>query len=149
MKRSKLPLDAYAFYLGLGADRSYSAVAKRYGVTKRTVTRHALKERWQENVVEHERKLRQRSQEKAIESLEAMNERHLKLLRVIQAKALETLKVYTLTDAMDAVRALDLTIKHERVIRGEPSERTAVDVEALIKMEYQRWLVRTDDTLRN
>ncbi|MBK9387283.1 MAG: hypothetical protein IPN34_20905 [Planctomycetes bacterium] len=149
MKRSKLPPESYAYYLSLGADRSYGAVAKHFGVTKRTVTRHALKEQWQQQVLEHERKLRERSQEKAIESLEAMNERHLKLLRVIQAKALETLKSYPLTDAMDAVRALDLTIKHERVIRGEPSDRTAVDVEALIKNEYQRWLVRTDDTPRN
>ena len=69
-----------------------------------------------------------------------MTQRHLRSLKVIQAKALEALKMMALGSAMDAVRALDLSIKQERTIRGEPSDRTAINVEQLIREEYDRWL---------
>jgi hypothetical protein len=69
-----------------------------------------------------------------------MNVRHLKSLRVIQAKALETLRTLPLSSAMDAVRALDIGLKGERVVRGEPSDRSAVSVEDTIKREYSRWM---------
>jgi hypothetical protein len=63
---------------------------------------------------------------------------------VIQGKALEALKEFSLESAMEAVRALDLSIKHERIIKGEPSERTAVSVESIIRKEYERWMVVVD-----
>ncbi len=43
--------------------------------------------------------------------------------------------------AMDAVRALGISIREERVIVGEPSDRTAVSVEETIRREYDRWMV--------
>ena len=98
-------------------------------------------------MAELERQAREKTEEKYVESLEAMNERHLKTLRVIQGKALEALKRFSLSSAMEAVRALDLSIKQERVIKGEPSERTAVNIESVIRKEYERWMVleKTND----
>jgi len=49
------------------------------------------------------------------------------------------LKSMPLSAAMDAVKALDLAIKQERLVRGEPTDRTA-SVEEVIKREYDRWL---------
>jgi hypothetical protein len=46
----------------------------------------------------------------------------------------------TLESAMDAVRALDIGVRQERLIRGEPSERAAVQVEEVIRREYSRWM---------
>ena len=43
----KLPDDCFAYYVSLGAERSYHAVARHYGVTKRTVARRAAEEDWQ------------------------------------------------------------------------------------------------------
>ncbi len=136
----KLPPSAFEFYLGLGPGRSYQAVADNYGVTKRAITKHAAKERWQERLAELEAKARQTSDQKTLETMESMNVRHLKSIRVIQGKALETLKSMALNTAMEAVRALDLAIRQERTIRGEPSERTAVSVEEVIRKEYERWM---------
>lgn len=48
MSRNRLPPEAFEFYVGLGAQRSYQAVAKHYGVSKRSVSKLATKERWQE-----------------------------------------------------------------------------------------------------
>lgn len=136
----KLPHDAFAYYVGLGPDRSYQAVANHFSVDKKTVTRRAAVEDWQGRLAKVEAEARSRTEEHLIENLESVNRRHLQTLRVIQGKALDALKRLPLSSAMDAVRSLDLAIKQERVIRGEPSERTAVSIEDTIKREYRRWM---------
>ncbi len=142
---SKIPPDAFEYYLGLGPGRSYGAVAEKYGVTKRGVVKHAQKENWQERIHEIERKARRASDQKAVESLDQMNDRHLKSLRVVQGKALEALRSMALNSGMEAVRALDLAIRQERVVRGEPGDRTATTVEERIRSEYENWLLPQED----
>jgi hypothetical protein len=141
----KLPPDAFDYYASLGHRRSYEAVAKRYSVTKRAVTRRATAESWQQRLAQLEAHARQRSEEKLAETLEAVNSRHLQTLRVIQAKALQALKELPLDSASDAVRALATAIKQERIILGEPTERTAVAIEEVIKREYERWMVADEE----
>ena len=115
-------------------------VAQEYGVSKRAVTKAAVREKWQERLADLEARARESSDKRAVETLEAMNDRHLKSLKVVQRKALEALKAMSLKTAIEAVRALDLAIKHERTIRGEPSDRTAISIEEVIRSEYDRWL---------
>jgi hypothetical protein len=141
----KLPAESFDYYLSLGVSRSYQAVAEHFGVSKRAVTRRAAVERWNARVLELEAKARQAAADKALESLEAVNLRHLKALRVIQGKALETLRAMPLNTAMEAVRALDASIRQERLILGEPSERTAVSIEDTIRREYERWMVPEEE----
>ncbi len=142
---AKIPGDAFAHYVSLGPGRSYAAVAEKYHVTKRAVTKLAARENWQQRIHEIERKARRASEEKAVENLAQMNDRHLKSLRVIQGKALEALKAMPLNNAMEAVRALDLAIRQERVVRGEPGDRTATTVEEKIRDEYENWLIPQND----
>jgi len=142
---AKIPHDAFMFYFGLGPDRSYQAVADRFGVTKRTVCSVAKKEGWQGKVTELEQKAREATEQEAVESLKAMNTRHLKSIRVIQGKALEALRSKSLTTAWEAARALSLSIKEERLIQGEPTDRSAIKVEDVIRKEYDRWLSSTSD----
>ena len=136
----RLHPDSFEFYIGLGPDRSYQAVADHYGVTKRAVTKRAAKERWQQRLAELEAKARRGAERKVLETLEEMNTRHIKSLRVIQGKALEALRSMPLATAMEAVRALEMAIRQERVIRGQPSDRTAVSVEEVVRREYERWM---------
>ncbi len=142
---AKIPPDAFEYYLGLGPGRSYGSVAEEYSVTKRAVTKLAARGKWQERILEIERKARRASDDKAAETLEQMNDRHLKSLRVIQGKALEALKAMPLNTAMEGARCLDLGIKQERVIRGEPSDRSALTVEEKIRSEYENWLTPQPD----
>jgi len=51
-----------------------------------------------------------------------------------------------LTTALEAVRALDLSIKQERLIRGEPTDRTSVSTEEIVRKEFDSWMVRSDKT---
>ena len=141
----RIPPDAFDYYLSLGLDRSYQAVADRYDVSKRSVTKHATKEGWQDRIARVESKAREVSEQKSVETPEGMNARHLKCLRAIQGKALEALKSVSLKSGMDAVRALDIAIKQERTIRGEPTDRTVISIEETIKSEYERWMTSGKD----
>ena len=137
---AKLPPSAIEYYLGLGAERSYEAVGRHFGVSKRTVVSRAMRDGWQRKVAEIESKAKAAGEKRALETLEEMNDRHLKSLRVIQGRALEALRAMPLDSAMDAVRALDIGIRQERIVRGEPSDRTEVSLEDVIKKEYARWM---------
>ncbi len=136
----KIPHDAFEYYFSLGADRSYQAVAIRYKVTKRAITKVATKENWQRRVLMRDQKVQTAVEHKAVETLEQMNSRHLRSLKAIQGKALTALSQMPLSTAMDAVRALEISIKQERLIRGEPTDRTKISVEEVIRNEYDRWL---------
>lgn len=137
---NRIPSDAFEFYVGQGPDRSYQKVADHFGVSKRAVTKLGGRDRWQDKISELERKSRVSAEKKVLESLEAMNLRHLRSLKVVQGKALEAMRSMPLGTAMEAVRALDMAIRQERLVRGQPSDRTAVSVEEVVKREYERWM---------
>jgi len=136
----KIPPDAFDHYVSLGPGRSYAAVAAKCGVTKRAITRLATKDGWQERLASLERQAREQSDSRIVETLEAMNARHLKILRFIQARALEALRKMPITDAVAAARALDMSIRQERTVQGEPADRSAIDVHQVIRSEYERWM---------
>lgn len=136
----KIPPDAFAYYHALGSGRSYQGVAEHFGVSKRSVVDRAVKENWQARLAEVEAKARAAADDRIVETLDALNGRHLRMLRMIQGKAIEALKSMPLATAMDAVRALDMSIKQERTILGEPADRTAVRVEDVVRKEHDRWL---------
>jgi hypothetical protein len=114
----KIPEDAFDLYVRLGPARSYRAVAEHYGVTKRAVTSRATRDGWQARLREIECRARSRADEELEEVLAEMYARHLRILHVIQGKALESLRALPLTSAWDAVKALDLVIERETKIRG-------------------------------
>lgn len=143
----KIPDNAFEVYAAMGERRSYQAVADRYGVSKRSVVKRAIAESWQERLVRVESTAREKVDAKTAETLEVMNERHLKILQAIQARALEALRSIPLRTAFDAIRALELSIRQERLIRGEPSERSVLSVEEVIRKEFRLWMRPVDEEL--
>jgi len=141
----RIPVDAFDYYYSLGPTRSYQAVAEKYGVSKRAVTKRASQERWQQRIVDLEQRARQRSDERVIETIEGMQSRHLKTLNAVFGRAIEALRNMPLESAMDAVRTIEMVIRQERLIRGDPNAPSSIDIEKLIKSEYQRLLVDEDD----
>jgi hypothetical protein len=140
MARRKLPPDALSYYVSLGPARSYAQVGEHFGVTKRAVVKLATRERWQAQVEEIERQAREKAKLKATESQEEMNERHLKIARATQSKALEALMRYPLETALQAVRALESSVRQERTIRCEPTGESGSSIENIIRREYERWM---------
>jgi hypothetical protein len=139
----KLPSDAFEYYLSLGLKRSYAMVAVHFGVSKVAVTNLATKEGWQARIRAHESQARATTDKKHVESLEEVRDRHLRAARLMQVKALEALRTMRLDDAMSAVKALELGVRTERLLLGEPTERTE-SVAALIRGEYERWMTEVD-----
>src|SRR4030095_7977527 len=135
----KIPENAFELYAAMGERRSYQAIADRFAVSKRSVVKRAIAEHWQDRLVRVEATAHQKVDAKAAETLEVMNSRHLRIVQAIQAQALDALGSAPLRTACDAVRALELSIRQERLIRGEPSDRTVLSIEEVIRKEYQLW----------
>ena len=140
MARRKLPADAFDYYVELGVDRSYRAVADHYGVSKVAVVNRAKKELWQDQLRDLERQARQRTEKKAVDQMEAVHERQLKAARYLQSRAIEAMRGQPPEKAIRAAGALSIGWKHELLLLGEPTERQS-NVEEIIKREYERWMV--------
>ena len=140
----RIPSDAYEDYLDMGTERSYQALADRYGVSKTAIVKRAKKERWQERIAEIERQARERAEEKAVDELEAVHKRQLQGTRFLQACGLRVLKELPPERAIRAASALNIAWKHELLLLGEPTERQA-NVEELIKRETRELLKLVDD----
>ena len=142
---SKLPHDAFDLYFKLGANRSYQQLAAHFGVSKKTVVAVAKADDWQGRISRMEKEIARRADEQTVEDLLAMRTRHLKMIQLLQSKALEALKNLPIGTAHQAVLALLKSIEQERLVRGEPTERTAISMEETIRHEYERWLRRSED----
>jgi hypothetical protein len=140
----KLPPDAFEYYFALGPERSYERVAKHFGVSKRAVTKRAKRDDWQGRANAIERKARDRSDRKAVETRAEMDDRHVQLLRAVMVKGLQALKNHSLDSAMEAVRALEASIRLERLIRGQPTGREELNIAEVIRRQAQEWMVDED-----
>jgi hypothetical protein len=117
-----LPDDAFGRYVAMGVGRTYEGLARLLGVSKRTVVRRAIAERWQERLAQVEEEAQRKTIERAAEDLAGIDERHLRTTRAIQARALDALKNMPINSGMSAVRALDVSVKLERAILGRGKE---------------------------
>jgi hypothetical protein len=140
MPQRRVPHDAFDFYFALGPSRSYEQVASRFGFSKRAIVKVAARERWQARIEQVEAEARVKADRKKSETLEVEKEHHLQALRLVLGKGIEALRAMAITEPMDAVRAIGLAVREIRVELGEPSDRTAVSIEDVIKREYERWM---------
>jgi hypothetical protein len=132
--------DAFAYYVSLGADRSYEQVAKFCGVGKRSVVRHAAKDRWTERLRKIEEDAKVRADARLATELEEMQVRHAKLLRGLAARAAKAIAEFPLRTAMEGAKAVEIVVKLERLIAGQASEKTHVSVESATRAEFERYL---------
>ncbi len=146
MPQRRVPHDAFDFYFGLGPERSYEQVASRYGFTKRAIVKVASRERWQARISKVEAEAKAKADEKKALTLQVQKEQHLQALRLVLGKGIEALRAMAITHPMDAVRAIGLAVREIRVELGDPSDRTAVSIEDVIKREYERWMLPAESS---
>jgi hypothetical protein len=133
----KLGSDAFGFYVALGDERSYSGVASHFGVSKRAVVKAAAREDWQGRLEAIEQGARERADQKMSETLEEIRLRHQKLLRAMSTRAATALREFPLCSGMEAMKAAEMVIKLERLVFGEPSERSVLSVEQVTRREIE------------
>lgn len=145
----KLPADAFEAYLAMGEQRSYSALATKHGVSKRCVTKRAAQEGWTERLARIEADARAITDQRASQTLAEMNDRHLAMVKAMGLRAMTAIKNFPIEDGMDAIRAADIAIKLERLLAGEVSKRTELNIEAITRHEMRTLLkVVSDDEPR-
>lgn len=142
---AKLTADSFALYVALGPERSYDAVAKHQGVTKRTVVRVAEREQWQARLEAIERKAREATDAKLSDELHEMSLRHRKLLLAMASRAATAIQTYPLKSGMEGIKAAELVVKLERLIAGEPTEARTISVEQVTRDEIGRFLIDEGD----
>lgn len=136
----KIPEDAFEQYVAMGGERSYQALADVCGVTKRAITKLAAKDGWSTRLMKIERAVREKGDRKMVESIEEIRSRHLKTLKAMNARAISALQQFPLNSGMEAMRAAEMVIKLERLIVGEPSQRTELTVEEVTRREMHALL---------
>ncbi len=142
---SHIPEDAFERYVAMGPERSYRVLGQTLGVSKRAISRCASREDWPGRLAKIDQESRERSDQRLAETLDEMRTRHLRSLRAIHGRALEALKSFPLNSAAEAVSALEKAIRLERVIVGEPSERSQISLEEVTRREIESLLVAEDD----
>lgn len=136
--------DAFAYYIALGPERSYAAVAKKYGASKQAVQKAADAEQWTARLESIETAVQEETAELLKETLVEMRARHLKTLRAVHSRAVEALRDKRFDSAIEGVRALDVAIKLERLIAGEASTRADLLVRELRRREMDDLLMDED-----
>jgi len=137
----KLPPESFAYYVALGPARSFQAVADHFEVNRRTVVRSAEREDWNTRVAAIEGEARRTADAKLASEMADMHLRHRKILTAVAARAARALQEYPLTTGMEGIKAAEIAIKLERLLAGEPTDRTAMDVEAITKRELRELLI--------
>jgi len=141
---NRIPSDAFERYCAMDR-RSYRVLAEQLGVSTRAITKCAARENWTERLSAIEQEARERSDEKLTESMEEMRTRHLRTLRAVHGRAVAALRSYPLTSASEAVRAIDVAVRLERLVAGDPAERTELTVRETTRGEIERLLARDDE----
>ena len=137
---NRIPPEAFTYYVSLGLERTYDLVAEKYGVSNRAVTKAAARENWTPRLAQIEAEAQATMDKKMTDEIAEMGMRHRKMLRAIAGRAAKALSDYPLMSGMEGVRAAETAIKLERLLAGEPSERTAMTVASTTRDEMQRFL---------
>lgn len=138
MSRARRPEDAFEIYIGLGAERSYQAVADRLGVSKRTISARAKAEHWQERWEAILREARGGKERTPIDA-EAPGARHATHLNALQEAVRDVvtpvrLKAILATLVKSAIQKEDVGAAKflvERVmgkVRNETLPATVIDI---------------------
>ena len=140
MRKRKLTEDAFGYFVSLGAARRYQDVVDHFKVSKRTVVAAAKRENWVERLAKIDRDAQVNADLKLQETVEAMKVRHSKMLRAMATRAAKGLQEFPLTTGMEAIKASEMVIKLERLLVGEPGDRTEIDIKEVTKREIQTLL---------
>ena len=131
MRETSRHRRAYETYLRLGAGRSIERLhavlnAEGKAPALRTLYEWSRQVHWQDRIVAFEQRARQAQEEAELTAIREMHERQAKEALLLQQKGTEWLVVQegkaVTTEA--AIRAITEGARLERLVRGEPIERT-------------------------
>jgi len=139
----KIPENAFETYVAMGPERSYQALADKLKVDKRSVVRHAAKEKWTERMAKIQEATRAATDRKLVADLRAVRERQLMEARALRGSALKAMKDLPPEKALKvAASALSIAWRQELLVLGEPTDRQASTIEEITRRELDTLLLR-------
>ena len=90
--------EAFSIYLGMGAERSLSAVAKQLSKSLPLIKRWSREKEWQERIRAYDNDVEKQARRKAVASRKDMVDRHIGIAMQLQKKALQALKDLSVED---------------------------------------------------
>jgi len=136
---------AFTIYRDLGYKRSLTKVAGKYSTKRKLqalINRWSSQHHWVQRVQaydEHVDRLVLKDHEQEVKE---MKERHITLSLALEVKAAEKLNALSGQDmtVQDAIKAISLGVKLERLTRGQPTEEIKSEVVATIhRREVMPW----------
>ena len=122
MKETLRHHEAFEYYYGMGAERSYDAVATKFGISKSTIFNWAKAHDWQERIeqrdIENARKLAKKTDDSIVNS----KARYRKLIKVLIAKAVGKINRDEL--AAMSIKDIKMLINTDMLLMGEATERS-------------------------
>ena len=116
-----IKLQAKALWItGVGTDQQ---IAKRLGIQRsETIGEWRRNEGWDKERQYVQKVTDERVTQAIAETISEMNTRHLKEYQLLQSKGVTALKDIAPKTAHEALTMVDVGIKGERLVRGEPTE---------------------------
>lgn len=90
--------EAFSTYLGMGAERSLSAVAKQLSKSLPLIKRWSREKEWQERIRAYDNDIEKQARKKVIADRKTMTKRHIGIAMQLQKKALEALENLSVED---------------------------------------------------
>ncbi|MFH2053560.1 MAG: hypothetical protein ABIK96_13935 [bacterium] len=129
---------------GTGTDQQ---IAERLGIQRpETVAEWRRAENWEEERQVIQRLMEEKIARAVTETLTEANARHLKEYQLVQTKGVQALKTMDPKSAGEAMAMIDIGIKGERLVRGEPTE--VREVRALMQANVQVLELVVADVIR-
>lgn len=128
---------AFAYYVSLGEKRSYGQVARQFKVCPRAIRKASKRGDWIPRLERIEREAQERMDMSLVETRAEIKKRHLKMVRAVATRGLQVLQRHELERASEGVRAIDMAIRLERLLMGEPPENVGVSVAELTRREVE------------
>lgn len=138
------PEAAFQTWAAMGAARSYSAVAREYGVADTTVLRLAKKGGWDKRLALIEAPARAESDERLRAAVKEMNERHIDVARDLVQKGADALCCLVPASVSEALRMIETGSKLERQAHGEPDSKKTLTIETILRDRFEALVVADD-----
>lgn len=119
--------EAFSIYLGMGAERSLSAVAKQLSKSLPLIKRWSREKEWQERIRAYDNDVEKQARRKAVAARKDMVDRHIGIAMQLQKKALEALGSLSVEDMTpkDIKEYIKMATDLERLNRTLEEESTA------------------------
>jgi len=143
-RETRKAYDAFCKYREMGKGRSYAKIEEKFGLNRCSVERWGKTWKWVERVDQWDRHMDKILEKRLRDDAIDMRERHTKQAMAMQSKVINRLN--TLNEAEltvpDLLKMFDVSVKVERLSRGESTENVNQNVQGGLTLEYDVEIAR-------